>query len=50
MNYDAVEGRFLEGPDDDGLVIGRKLAETLETELGKRVVLMSQDPDNDIAA
>jgi ABC-type lipoprotein release transport system permease subunit len=49
VNYDAVEGRFLEGPDDDGLVIGRKLAETLETELGKRVVLMSQDPDNDIA-
>ncbi len=49
VDYDAVEGRFLEGPDDDGLVIGRKLAETLETELGKRVVLMSQDPDNDIA-
>jgi ABC-type lipoprotein release transport system permease subunit len=49
VDYDAVDGRFLEGPDDDGLVIGRKLAETLETELGKRVVLMSQDPDNDIA-
>jgi ABC-type lipoprotein release transport system permease subunit len=30
-------------------VIGHKLAETLETGLGKRVVLMSQDPDNDIA-
>ena len=49
VDYDAVDGRFLEGPDDDGLVIGRKLAKTLETELGKRVVLMSQDPDNDIA-
>jgi ABC-type lipoprotein release transport system permease subunit len=49
VDYDAVEGRFLEGPHDDGLVIGHKLAETLETELGKRVVLMSQDPDNDIA-
>jgi ABC-type lipoprotein release transport system permease subunit len=49
VDYDAVDGRFLEGPGDDGLVIGRKLAETLETELGKRVVLMSQDPDNDIA-
>ena len=49
VDYDAVDGRFLEGPDDDGLVIGHKLAETLETELGKRVVLMSQDPDNDIA-
>jgi len=49
VDYDAVEGRFLESPDDEGLVIGRKLAKTLETELGKRVVLMSQDPDNDIA-
>jgi hypothetical protein len=49
VDYAAMDGRFLEGPDDEGLVIGRKLAETLETELGKRVVLMSQDPDNDIA-
>ena len=49
VDYDAVDGRFLEGPGDDGLVIGRKLADTLETGLGKRVVLMSQDPDNDIA-
>lgn len=43
-----VEGRFLEGPDDNGLVVGRKLLERLETDLGKRVVLTSQDPDNDI--
>ena len=49
VDYGAVDGRFLEGPGDDGLVIGHKLAEALETELGKRVVLMSQDPDNDIA-
>ena len=49
VDYSAVDGRFLDGPDDDGLVIGRKLARTLETELGKRVVLMTQDPDNDIA-
>ena len=44
-----VEGRFLNGADDEGLVIGRKLLERLETDLGKRVVVMSQDPDNDIA-
>ena len=49
VDYAAVDGRFLDGPGDDGLVIGRKLADDLETELGKRVVLMSQDPDNDIA-
>lgn len=41
-------GRYLESPDDDGLIIGKKLAEVLDTELGKRVVLMSQDPDNNI--
>ncbi len=49
VDYDAVEGRFLEGPGDKGIVIGAKLARTLETSVGKRVVLMSQDPDNDIA-
>jgi ABC-type lipoprotein release transport system permease subunit len=46
---DIVQGRFLESEDDRGLVIGRKLASRLETSLGRRVVLMSQDPDNDIA-
>ena len=49
VDYDAVEGRFLEGPDDSGVVIGAKLADTLETRVGKRIVLMSQDPDNEIA-
>ena len=49
VNYDDVDGRFLEGVDDNGIVIGAKLADTLETRVGKRVVLMSQDPDNDIA-
>ena len=49
IDEEKVDGRFLEGPDDKGIVIGAKLARTLETEVGKRVVLMSQDPDNDIA-
>jgi ABC-type lipoprotein release transport system permease subunit len=49
VDYDKVDGRFLEDPDDNGVVIGAKLAETLETEVGKRIVLMSQDPDNEIA-
>ncbi len=49
FDYDDVEGRFLEGPDDTGIVIGAKLASTLETQVGKRVVIMSQDPDNEIA-
>ena len=49
VDYAAVEGRFLESVDDKGVVIGRKLAKTLNTEVGKRIVLMSQDPDNEIA-
>ncbi len=49
LDYEQVEGRFLEGPQDGAIVLGRKLAETLETGLGKRVVVMSQNPDNDIA-
>ena len=44
-----IEGRFLDGPDDKGLVVGRKLLERLETQLGKRVVVMSQDPENNVA-
>jgi ABC-type lipoprotein release transport system permease subunit len=49
VDYDEVEGRFLEGSDDTGVVLGAKLAEKLETRVGKRVVIMSQDPDNEIA-
>ncbi len=43
------QGRFLESNEDRGLIIGAKLAERLETRLGKRGVVMSQDPDNNIA-
>jgi ABC-type lipoprotein release transport system permease subunit len=46
---DMAEGRFLEDPRDQGLIIGRKLAHTLETRVGRRVVIMSQDPHNEIA-
>ena len=44
-----VDGRYLEDSADNGLILGRKLLDRLETDLGKRVVLMSQDPDNEIA-
>jgi ABC-type lipoprotein release transport system permease subunit len=49
VDYEQVDGRFLDKVNDKGNVIGRKLAEILETEIGKRVVIMSQDPDNEIA-
>ena len=44
-----AEGRALDSAADTGIVIGRELADKLETEVGKRVVIMSQDPDNDVA-
>lgn len=44
-----IEGRFLKDSDDGGIIIGAKMAERLETRLGKRIVIMSQDPDNNIA-
>jgi len=44
-----IEGRFLDRSSDRGIVIGRKLMQRLETRLGKRVVVMSQDPENAIA-
>jgi ABC-type lipoprotein release transport system permease subunit len=46
---DVVEGRFLESRNDRGLVVGRKMVEKLETVLGNRVVIMSQDQENQIA-
>ena len=44
----VTDGRYLQSPRDDGVIIGAKLAERLETRLGWRIVIMSQDPDNDI--
>ncbi len=42
------QGEFLKTPEDKGIIIGKKLAKQLETRLGKRIVIMSQDPENTI--
>jgi ABC-type lipoprotein release transport system permease subunit len=49
IGSDIAAGNGLDSAGNNGIVIGRKLAEKLETEVGKRVVLMSQDPENEVA-
>lgn len=44
-----VEGRYLQDSHDQGLIIGAALARKLDTGLGRRLVLLSQDPDNRVA-
>lgn len=38
----AIEGRALNSSEDEGIIIGAKLAEVLKTAVGKRVVVASQ--------
>lgn len=45
----VTEGRYLESAESPGLLLGRKLAERLETAVGRRVVVLSQDVRNEIA-
>lgn len=48
LAHSIEQGRYLETGTDNGIVIGKKLAEKLDTDLGKRIVIMSQDPENNI--
>ncbi|MDH5765749.1 MAG: ABC transporter permease [Gammaproteobacteria bacterium] len=48
LQSSIIAGRYLDTAADPGVVIGKKLAERLETGLGKRIVVMSQDKNNEI--
>ena len=44
-----VDGNWPAPSSTNEVLIGAALVEDLETRLGKRIVLMSQDPDNEVA-
>ncbi|MBI4773162.1 MAG: ABC transporter permease [Deltaproteobacteria bacterium] len=46
----VVEGRYLNSGDEHGIIVGRGLAEKFDTGLGKKLVLMSQDTQNQVAS
>lgn len=45
-----VDGRWLETKDEDGVVIGKELAEQLEAEIGDKVVYTMIDKNGEIAS
>ena len=42
---DVDRGRYLESVDDDGIILGKHLVERLKTDLGRRVIILSQNVD-----
>lgn len=42
-------GRALSDPNDPGIVVGQKMLEVLQTEVGKRIVVMTQDVEGHVA-
>ena len=46
LRHAPLDGSYLSGPDDRGLVVGAALLERLKTDIGKRVVLTSTHATN----
>jgi ABC-type lipoprotein release transport system permease subunit len=46
----VTQGHYLTGDDRNGILIGEALLDKLETKLGRKLILMSQDTDQEIAS
>lgn len=42
-------GRMLDGTDDTGIIIGNRMAKKLDTRLGRRIVISTQDAHGEVA-
>ncbi|NNF97878.1 MAG: ABC transporter permease [Desulfobacteraceae bacterium] len=48
---DAVtDGEYLSESDANGILVGQELLETFDTRLGRKIILMAQDADGEIAS
>jgi ABC-type lipoprotein release transport system permease subunit len=46
----VTQGRYLEPDEKNGIVVGKALVEKFETKLGRKLILMSQDTNQEIAS
>jgi len=46
----VTEGRYLKDDDKYGIVAGKALVDKFETRLGRKIIMMSQDTDREIAS
>jgi len=46
----VTQGRYLAPDEENGIVVGKAMADTFETGVGRKLVLMSQDREGEIAS
>lgn len=46
----VADGRYLNAEDRHGIIVGRALAEKFDTKLGRKLIIMSQDVNQEIAS
>jgi len=50
IGHAVSEGRYLKQEEKNGVIVGRALLDKFETDIGKKLVFMSQDTGNEIAS